>query len=159
MTFQRPTKEERRNSRQNPYSTPSGSPMSSAENSPVSVSSVSDIENSTYAQLTKNRKIGPKVKAVMKFSEEAISRDFRSLYLPSFTQTWASSGNFNFLKSKIAPYVSGRNLSSIVWILTPIHVNGNHWGLLCLNMVLRQIFYDDGLKWNPHETYVKSSKG
>ena len=87
--------------------------------------------------------------ACLKFSEEAISRDSRSLYLPSFTQTWASSDNLNFLKSKIAPYVGGRDLSGIVWILTPIHVNGNHWGLLCLNMVLGQIFYDDGLKWNP----------
>ena len=47
-------------------STPSGSASSSsAENSPVSVSSVSDIENSTYAPLTKKRKIRRKVKAVM----------------------------------------------------------------------------------------------
>ena len=83
----------------------------------------------------------------LKYSEEAMSRGSH-LYLPSSTQTWASSNNLLFLKSKLQPYVSGRNLSGILWILTPVHVNGNHWGLLCLNMVQKQIFYDDGLKQN-----------
>ena len=86
--------------------------------------------------------------ACLKYSEEAMSRGSLSLYLPSSTQTWASSNNLLFLKSKLQPFVSGRNLSGILWILTPIHVNGNHWGLLCLNMVQQQIFYDDGLKQN-----------
>ena len=86
--------------------------------------------------------------ACLKYSEEAMSRGSCSLYLPSSTQTWASSNSLRFLKSKLQPYVSGRNLSGISWILTPIHVNGNHWGLLCLNMVQQQIFYDDGLKQN-----------
>ena len=38
------------------------------------------------------------------------------------------------------------DLGDVVWNLTPIHVNGNHWGLLCLNMAQQQAFYDDGLK-------------
>ena len=85
----------------------------------------------------------------LKFCEEAImAKDSQSLYLPSFTQTWASCGSIPYLKSKLKPYVSGRNLSEVQWILTPIHVNGNHWGLLCINMVLREVFYDDGLKVN-----------
>lgn len=87
--------------------------------------------------------------ACLKYSEEAISTGSQALYLPSFTQTWASGGNLVRLKSKLKPYVCGKDLSEIHWILTPIHVNGNHWGLLCLNMVLRQVFYDDGLKLNP----------
>ena len=81
----------------------------------------------------------------LKFCEEAMGK---SLYLPSFTQTWASCGSLPYLKSKLKPYISGRNLSEIQWLLTPIHVNGNHWGLLCINMVLREVFYDDGLKLN-----------
>lgn len=96
--------------------------------------------------------------ACLKFSEEAISRGSRSLYLPTFTQTWASSGNIRYLKSKIGPYVGGRDLSDIVWVLTPVHVNGNHWGLLCLNVVLRQVFYDDGLKWNPPRDICRFTK-
>ena len=92
--------------------------------------------------------------ACMKYSEEAMSRNSHSLYLPSFTQTWASSSNLLFLKSKLKPYLSGRVLNNIIWILTPIHVNGNHWGLLCLNMVQRQAFYDDGLKQNPPRNMV-----
>ena len=38
------------------------------------------------------------------------------------------------------------DLGDVVWTLTPIHVNGKHWGLLRLNMALQQAFYDDGLK-------------
>ena len=92
--------------------------------------------------------------ACMKYSEKAMSRNSHSLYLPSFTQTWASSSNLLFLKSKLKPYLSGRVLNNIIWILTPIHVNGNHWGLLCLNMVQQQAFYDDGLKQNPPRNMV-----
>lgn len=77
-----------------------------------------------------------------------MSRGLHSLYLPSSTQTWASSNNLLFRKAKLQPYVSGRNLSGILWILTPIHVNSNHWVVLCLHMVQQQIFYDDGLKHN-----------
>lgn len=84
----------------------------------------------------------------LKYSEEAILSGSTSLYLPSLTQTWVSSGSLPHLKSKLKPYLSGRNLAGIHWILSPVHVNGNHWGLLCLNMASRQVFYDDGLKWN-----------
>ena len=87
--------------------------------------------------------------ACLKYSDEATSRNSRILYLPSCTQTWASRSNLRFLKSKLKPFLSGRDLSNIIWILTPIHVNGNHWGLLCLNMLQQVPFYDDGLKQNP----------
>lgn len=87
--------------------------------------------------------------ACLKYSDEAMSRNSHTLYLPSCTQTWASSSNLRFLKSKLKPFLSGRDLRNIIWILTPIHVNGNHWGLLSLNMVQQVPFYDDGLKQNP----------
>ena len=81
----------------------------------------------------------------LKFCEEAMGK---SLYLPFITQTWASCGSLPYVKSKLKLYISGRTLSEIQWLLTPIHVNGNHWGLLCTNMVLREVFYDDELKLN-----------
>ena len=62
--------------------------------------------------------------ACLRYSEEAMSRKSHSLYLPSFTQTWASSRNLRFLKTNLKPYLSGRHLSNVIWILTPIHVNG-----------------------------------
>ena len=40
-------------------------------------------------------------------------------------------------------------------ILTPIHVNGNLWGLLCLNMAQEQAFYDDGLKQSPATNIIE----
>ena len=60
--------------------------------------------------------------ACLKFSEEAISRGSISLYVPTFTQTLASSGSLHDLTSKIGPHVGGRDFSSIVWVLTPVHV-------------------------------------
>ena len=53
-----------------------------------------------------------------------------------------------FLQSTLKPYLFGRNVDGILWILTPINVNGNHWGLLCLNMEQQQAFYKDGLRQN-----------
>ena len=40
--------------------------------------------------------------------------------------------------------------------LTPqrIHVNGNHRGLLCLNMPQQQAFYDDGIKQSPPTSII-----
>ena len=93
--------------------------------------------------------------ACLRYSEEAMARKSHSLYLPSFTQTWASRSNLCFLKTKLKPYLSGKDLSNVIWILTPIHVNGNHWGLLCLNMAQQQAFYDDGLKQNPPRNIVE----
>ena len=47
------------------------------------------------------------------------------------------------------------DLGDVVWILTPIHVNGNLWGLLCLNMAQQQAFYDDGLKQSPPTNIIE----
>ena len=47
------------------------------------------------------------------------------------------------------------DLGDVVWILTPIHVNGNHWGLLCPNMAQQQAFYDDGLTQSPPTNIIE----
>ena len=85
----------------------------------------------------------------LRYSEEPMRKNFHSFYLPSFTQTWALTRNMQFLQTKLKPYLSRMDLGDVVWTLTPIHVNGNHWGLLCLNMAQQQAFYDDGLKQSP----------
>lgn len=87
--------------------------------------------------------------ACLKYCQEAQANGGQCIYLPSFTQTWAVSGNCNNLHSKVVPYISGRELNQLQWLITPIHINNNHWGLLCLNMVSCQAFFDDGLKVNP----------
>ena len=43
----------------------------------------------------------------------------------------------------------GREINQPQWLITPKHINDNHWGLLCLNMVSYQAFFDDGLRINP----------
>ena len=47
------------------------------------------------------------------------------------------------------------DLGDVAWILTPIHVNDNLWGLLCLNMAQQQAFYDDGLKQSPPTNIIE----
>ena len=49
----------------------------------------------------------------------------------------------------MVPYISGRELSHLQWLITAIHINNNHWGLLCLNILSCEAFFDDGLKVNP----------
>ena len=87
--------------------------------------------------------------ACLKYSQDAQANGALCIYLPSLIQTWASSGNCNYLHSKVVPYISGREINQLQWLITPIHINDNHWGLLCLNMVFCKAFFDDGLKVNP----------
>ena len=82
-------------------------------------------------------------------------KNSHSLYLLSFTQTWALTRNVQFLQTKLKPYLSRMDLGDVVWTLTPIHVNGNHWGLLCLNITQQQAFYDDGLKQSPPTNIIE----
>ena len=78
-----------------------------------------------------------------------------SMYLPSFPHTWALTRNVQFLQTKLKPYLSRMDLGDVVWTLTPIHVNCNHWRLLCLNMAQHQAFYDDGLKQSPPTNIIE----
>ena len=91
----------------------------------------------------------------LRYSEEPMRKNSHSLYLPSFTQTWALTRNVQFLQTKLKPYLSRMDLGDVVWTLTPIHVNGNQWGLLCLNMAQQQAFYDDGLKQSPPTNIIE----
>ena len=62
----------------------------------------------------------------LRYSEETMRKNSHSLmYLPSFQQTWALTRNVQFLQTKLKPYLSRMDLGDVVWILTPIHVNGN----------------------------------
>ena len=47
------------------------------------------------------------------------------------------------------------DLGDVAGILTPVHVNDNLWGLLCLNMAQQQAFYDDGLKQSPPTNIIE----
>ena len=93
--------------------------------------------------------------ACLRQSEETMRKNSHSLYLLSFTQTWALTRNVQFLQTKLKPYLSRMDLGDVVWTLTPIHVNGNHWGPLYLNMAQQQAFYDDGLKQSPPTNIIE----
>ena len=56
----------------------------------------------------------------LKYCQEAQANGALSIYLPSFTQTWAATGN-----CKVVPYISGRELNYFQWLITPVHINNN----------------------------------
>lgn len=87
--------------------------------------------------------------ACLQYCKEAQTNGAHSLNLPSMTQTWASSGDTLFLCSKLKPFISSKVQNFLHWLLTPLMVNNNHWGLLCLNMISCQAYFDDGLKVYP----------
>ena len=51
--------------------------------------------------------------ACLEYCQEAQVNGALSIYLPLFTQTWASSGNCNYHHSKVAPYISGGELNQL----------------------------------------------
>ena len=57
--------------------------------------------------------------ACLRYSEEPMQKKSHSLYLPSFTQTWALTRNVQFLQKKLKPYLSRMDLADVAWILTP----------------------------------------
>jgi hypothetical protein len=95
--------------------------------------------------------------ACLKYKETA-KHGIYNVYLPSFFQNWASAGDAEYLKNKILQYVQPEDIVRVHWVLTPIHVAGAHWGLLCINLKTSQIFYDDGLHWNPPSNMVDNIK-
>ena len=54
----------------------------------------------------------------LKYCNEGLLRASASLYLPSFTQTWASSGSLLSLNSKLKPYIYTAVCVNVQWILT-----------------------------------------
>ena len=47
--------------------------------------------------------------ACLRYSEETMRKNSHSLYLPSFTQTWALTRNLQFLQTKLKPYLPFKN--------------------------------------------------
>lgn len=77
-----------------------------------------------------------------------------AIYLPSYTQTWARQG-LQFLSQRIKPFFPPSHSSNINYILTTIHDRAHqHWGMVCLHIPLKTVFYDDGLKASPPDDTV-----
>ena len=81
--------------------------------------------------------------------KEQSTHGIQTLYLPSLLQSWSSSTDSEYVKSKITNYANPKHIAEIHWVVTPMHVSRAHWGLLCPNLKSHQIYYDDGLHWNP----------
>ena len=53
--------------------------------------------------------------ACLRYSGEPMRKNSHSLYLPSFTQTWALTRNVQFLQTKLKPYLLRMDLGDVVW--------------------------------------------
>lgn len=69
-------------------------------------------------------------------------------YLASHTLTWATAG-YQFLNGKVAPLIEIQRIDTLEKFICPVHVDGCHWGILCIDFVQDIAYYDDGMHMEP----------
>ena len=63
----------------------------------------------------------------LRYCQEAQANGVLAVYLFAllYSDLWASTGNCDYLHSKVVPYISGRELNYLQWLITPEHINNN----------------------------------
>ena len=83
----------------------------------------------------------------LKFLEE--SRPTEVVYLPSFSQAWAKQGA-QYFSQMVIPFFANCAVQDAKCILSPFHfATPQHWGLLCFDVAVKTVYFDDGLKLSP----------
>ena len=72
----------------------------------------------------------------------------KALYLPSETHTWLNTNNEPFINRKLQEVLAVSRKSEFD-LLLPLHMNGSHWGLVVIDLLGRQLLFDDGYKLKP----------
>ena len=73
----------------------------------------------------------------------------KALYLPSETHTWLNTNNEPFINRKLQEVLAVSRKSESDLLLLPLHTNGSHWGLVVIDLLGRQLLFDDGYKLKP----------
>jgi hypothetical protein len=96
----------------------------------------------------------------LKYLEEARQQGCTGfVFLPTTAQTWISSiATLQAIEDKIGKFLDFEDLKNLTLVLIPIHVRQCHWGLLCLDVCSKKLFYDDGLHWAPPNNTVRLAK-
>lgn len=105
-----------------------------------------------YATLTGERWLTGSVIDTICLELMSEQRHHHCIFLPSLAQHWASTSDAKFLASKLEQFVLSNCTDATRWLLTPNHLT-NHWGLLCLDFVTKEAYFDEGLNMDPpHKT-------
>ena len=73
----------------------------------------------------------------------------KALYLPSETHTWLNTNNEPFINRKLQEVLAVSRKSEFDLLPLPLHMNGSHWGLVVIDLLGRQLLFDDGYKLKP----------
>ena len=80
------------------------------------------------------------------------------LYLPSETHTWLNTNNEPFINRKLQEVLAVSTKSEFDLLLLPLHMNGSHWGLVVIDLLGRQLLFDDGYKLKPATSVLSTIK-
>ena len=77
------------------------------------------------------------------------------LCLPAHTITWLDTGDGDFIHECFQEKLLDVKPEMLRLILLPVNMSDMHWGLMVLDVHSKEVFFDDGLKWNfPRISYV-----
>ena len=75
------------------------------------------------------------------------------LCLPAHTLVWLDSGDEDFIGECFREVLAGVNPDALSLVLLPVNLNGMHWGLVVIDLVTKQAYFDDGLGWTFSRTW------
>ena len=82
----------------------------------------------------------------------------KALYLLSETHTWLNTNNEPFINRKLQEVLAVSRKSEFDLLLLPLHINGSHWGLVVIDLLCRQLLFDDGFKLKPATSVLTTIK-
>ncbi|XP_068705840.1 uncharacterized protein [Montipora foliosa] len=69
------------------------------------------------------------------------------LCLPAHTMTWLDTGDKKFIHECFKERLVEVNPEKLSLVLVPVNLSGTHWGLLVIDVRLKEVYFDDGLRW------------
>ena len=69
------------------------------------------------------------------------------LCLPAHTITWLDTGDEDFINDCFREIMAGVNPDALSLVLLPVNLKDMHWGLVVIDLVTKQAYFDDGLGW------------
>ena len=97
--------------------------------------------------------------SIGKYLEEArMNGNENTMYFPSELYDWMKAPNINFKRKRIARTASElTNFNTLQQILVPVHMP-NHWGLIYVDLLCMEMYFDDGLRYVPPITTLPTIK-
>ena len=119
------------------------------------------IDTTSFADLALERYIDSFVIdiSIGKYLEEARTNgNENTLYFPSEVFDWMNAIDKNFKKKRVARTACElKNFNTLQQMLVPVHMP-NHWGLIYIDLLNMEMYFDDGLRYVPPLTALPTIK-